>query len=152
MKDGIYYLLTSHTTSWERNDNYYYTAPSPEGPWENQGMFCPEGTLTYNSQCTFVTVPFKGKRISLVEKSDIESGYARIRIKDKEGRLLHDSLIDFYSKAEDNGTQFVIKTYPEDEYILEVEVAGENPVWFNKKGDRFGSTDFFVNVTETITE
>lgn len=35
-KDGIYYLLTSHTTSWERNDNYYYTATSPEGPWEHQ--------------------------------------------------------------------------------------------------------------------
>lgn len=229
-KEGIYYLLTSHTTSWERNDNYYYTAPSPEGPWENKGLFCPEGSLTYNTQCTFVfplkkdgemipmymgdrwsfphqasaatyvwlpmkvqdtklsipeyweawdidsvskseqkgvptihswssntpgdklTVPFKGKRISVIGKSDVQSGYARIRIKDKEGMILHDSLVDFYSKVEDKGPRFVSKTYPEDEYILEVEVAGENPVWFNKRGDRFGSTDFFVNVTETIIE
>lgn len=53
-KNGTYYLLTSHLTSWERNDNYYFTAPAVEGPWERQGIFCPPGTLTYNSQCTFV--------------------------------------------------------------------------------------------------
>ena len=229
-KDDTYYLLTSHTTSWERNDNYYYTAPSPEGPWEHQGLFCPEGSLTYNSQCTFVfplkmdgdvipmymgdrwsfphqasaatyvwmpiqvdgtrlsipeywnawnidtiteaerngtatpcgwtsntpgdklTVPFKGKRISVVGKSDNRSGYAWIRIKNSSGDVMHSSLVDFYSKVEDNGTRFVSKTYPEGEYVLEVEVAGENPVWFNKRGDRFGSTDLFVNVAETIAE
>lgn len=229
-KDGIYYLLTSHTTSWERNDNFYFTAPSPEGPWEKQGLFCPEGSLTFNSQCTFVfplekegevipmymgdrwsfphqasaatyvwlpmqaegrelsipeyweawdidsiskseqngvsithswssnttgdilRVPFKGKQISIVGKSDRQSGYAKIRIMDKNGDILHNSLVDFYSKVEDNGVRFVSRTYPEGEYILEVEVSGENPVWFNKRGDRFGSTDFFVSVTETITE
>ena len=53
-KDGIYYLLTSNLTSWERNDNYYFTAPSPAGPWTRQGNFCPEGSLTWNSQTTFV--------------------------------------------------------------------------------------------------
>ena len=229
-KDDTYYLLTSHTTSWERNDNYYYTAPSPEGPWKHQGLFCPEGSLTYNSQCTFVfplkkdgdvipmymgdrwsfphqasaatyvwmpiqvdgtrlsipeywnawnidtiteaerngtatpcgwtsntpgdklTVPFKGKRISVVGKSDNKSGYAWIRIKNSRGDVMHSSLVDFYSKVEDEGTRFVSKTYPEGEYVLEVEVAGENPVWFNKRGDRFGSTDLFVNVAETIAE
>lgn len=53
-KNGIYYLLTSNLTSWERNDNYYFTASSIEGPWERHGLFCPEGTLTHNSQSTFV--------------------------------------------------------------------------------------------------
>lgn len=53
-KNGLYYLLTSNLTSWERNDNYYFTASSIEGPWEKQGNFCPEGTLTWNSQSTFV--------------------------------------------------------------------------------------------------
>ncbi len=229
-KDGIYYLLTSHTTSWERNDNYYYTSTSIEGPWENQGLFCPEGTLTYNSQCTYVfplkrngevipmymgdrwsfphqasaatyvwlpmqaegtklsipeywqewdidsiskttkkgvstphswssntqgdklTVPFKGKRISVVGKSDNKSGYAWVRIKDKDGVLLHNSLVDFYSKVDDLSSRFVSKPYPEGDYLLEIEIAGENPVWFNKRGDRFGSTDFFINVSETIVE
>lgn len=53
-KGGIYFLLTSNLTSWERNDNYYFTAPDPAGPWTRQGCFCPEQTLTWNSQSTFV--------------------------------------------------------------------------------------------------
>lgn len=62
-KDGTYYLLSSGLTSWERNDNFYFTAPAPEGPWEKRGYFCPEGTLTYNSQCTFVFSLRKGDDI-----------------------------------------------------------------------------------------
>lgn len=61
-KDGIYYLLTSNLTSWERNDNKYHIATSIEGPWTLQGLFCPEGTLTYNSQYSFV--------FPLVEEND----------------------------------------------------------------------------------
>ena len=53
-KDGIYYMLYSNLTSWEKNDNFYFTAPKIEGPWTKQGLFCQEGTLTYNSQSTFV--------------------------------------------------------------------------------------------------
>lgn len=78
--------------------------------------------------------------------------YAWVRIKDKDGIQLHNSLVDFYSKIENKGLRFVSKTYPEDEYMLEIEVAGENPVWFNKRGDRFGSSNFYVNVSETIVE
>lgn len=53
-KNGMYYMLYSNLTSWEKNDNFYFTAPAVEGPWTKQGLFCPEGTLTYNSQSTFV--------------------------------------------------------------------------------------------------
>ena len=53
-KEGIYYLLYSNLTSWEKNDNFYFTAPRIEGPWTRRGLFCPEGRLTYNSQTTFV--------------------------------------------------------------------------------------------------
>ena len=53
-KNGMYYLLTSNLTSWERNDNYYFTATNIAGPWKKQGVFCPEGTLTWNSQSSFV--------------------------------------------------------------------------------------------------
>jgi hypothetical protein len=58
-KDSIYYFLGSNLTSWERNDNYYFTATSLKGPWINRGLFCPEGTLTWNSQATFV-LPIEG--------------------------------------------------------------------------------------------
>jgi hypothetical protein len=53
-KNGMYYMLYSNLTSWEKNDNYYFTAPSIEGPWTRQGFFTPEGSLTYYSQTTFV--------------------------------------------------------------------------------------------------
>lgn len=52
--NGIYFWLFSHRTSWERNDNFYLTSKSLEGPWTFKGIFAPEGTLTWNSQCTFV--------------------------------------------------------------------------------------------------
>lgn len=60
-KGNTYYFLGSHLTSWERNDNYYFTAPSINGPWTERGLFAPEGTLTWNSQCTFV-LPVTGSR------------------------------------------------------------------------------------------
>lgn len=53
-KDGTYFFLFSNLTSWEKNDNFYYTAPSVKGPWTSQGLFAPEGSLTFNSQTTFV--------------------------------------------------------------------------------------------------
>lgn len=53
-KGGIYFWLGSHRTSWERNDNFYLTATSLKGPWTARGLFAPEGSLTYNSQTTFV--------------------------------------------------------------------------------------------------
>lgn len=46
-------------TGWERNDNYYFTATSLQGPWTRQGFVAPEGTLTWNSQVTFV-LPVEG--------------------------------------------------------------------------------------------
>ncbi|GAB3170871.1 family 43 glycosylhydrolase [Myceligenerans halotolerans] len=49
-----YFLLFSNKTSWERNDNYYLSAAAIEGPWEHGGPVAPPGTLTHNSQCTFV--------------------------------------------------------------------------------------------------
>ncbi len=53
-KGDRYFWMFSNKTSWERNDNYYLTATSLEGPWEAKGFFAPEGTLTWNSQCSFV--------------------------------------------------------------------------------------------------
>lgn len=62
-KDSLYYFLGSHLTSWERNDNYYYTATSLRGPWTARGLFAPEGTLTWNSQTTFV-LPIEGSEVT----------------------------------------------------------------------------------------
>lgn len=59
-KNGLYYLLGSGLTSWEKNDNFYFTAPAIEGPWTRQGLFVPEGSLTYYSQTTFVLPLVRG--------------------------------------------------------------------------------------------
>lgn len=53
-RNGLYYWLGSGLTGWERNDNYYFTATSLAGPWQSRGTFAPKGTLTWNSQSTFV--------------------------------------------------------------------------------------------------
>ena len=58
---GIYFWLFSNRTSWERNDNYYLTSTSLEGPWTNRGLFAPEGTLTWDSQCSFILPVSRGK-------------------------------------------------------------------------------------------
>ncbi|HQK39871.1 MAG TPA: family 43 glycosylhydrolase [Flavobacterium alvei] len=60
-KEGIYFLIGSHLTSWERNDNYYYTSNSIKGPWISRGLIAPEGSLTWNSQSTFV-LPIQGTK------------------------------------------------------------------------------------------
>lgn len=53
-KDSLYYWLGSQLTSWERNDNYYFTATYIRGPWTNRGLIAPEGTLTWNAQTSYV--------------------------------------------------------------------------------------------------
>ncbi len=64
-RQGDYYFwMFSNKTSWERNDNYYLVAQSLHGPWKRQGLLCPEGSLTYNSQCSFVfTLQAEGKTV-----------------------------------------------------------------------------------------
>jgi hypothetical protein len=58
---GLYYWLSSNLTSWERNDNMYLTSTSLEGPWTFRGLFAPEGSLTWNSQTTFI-LPITNKK------------------------------------------------------------------------------------------
>lgn len=60
-KDDTYYFIGSHLTSWEKNDNYYYTSNSLKGPWISQGLIAPANTLTWNSQSTFV-LPITGTK------------------------------------------------------------------------------------------
>ncbi|KFI52671.1 hypothetical protein [Bifidobacterium biavatii] len=49
-----YYLIMSNLTGWDRNDNFYLTAPDPSGPWTYRGNVAPQGTCTWDSQSSFV--------------------------------------------------------------------------------------------------
>ncbi|WP_154794002.1 family 43 glycosylhydrolase [Occultella kanbiaonis] len=65
-RDGIYFLLFSNKTSWDRNDNYYLSAPALAGPWTHRGLLAPAGSLTWNSQCTFVLdLPVDGAAVPM---------------------------------------------------------------------------------------
>lgn len=69
-KDSLYYFLGSDLTGWERNDNYYFTATSLKGPWVKQGFLAPEGTLTWNSQTTFVLPIYGSKQTTYMYMGD----------------------------------------------------------------------------------
>jgi len=62
-RNNIYYFIGSHLTSWEKNDNYYYTSSSLSGPWVSKGLIAPKDKLTWNSQSTFV-LKIKGTKDS----------------------------------------------------------------------------------------
>ena len=218
-KDGVYYLLTSNLTSWERNDNYYFTATNIAGPWKKQGLFCPEGTLTWNSQATFVlmlpdgtpmymgdrwsyphqascatyvwlpmqvdgerlSIPtfwqawnpqtvcpsdrlkaakkrktltlrsnqpgktvrlkFKGTHVALTGKTDCHGGYARVSVVDSKDQVVYSSLVDFYSKVEQDGIRVVTPKLPYGKYTLSVEVTGERSNWSDKRMNQYGTDD-----------
>lgn len=67
---GVYYWLSSNLSSWEKNDNMYLTATSLEGPWTFQGLFAPQGSLTWNSQTTFVFPVINKKETLLMFMGD----------------------------------------------------------------------------------
>jgi len=55
-KDSLYYFLGSNLTSWERNDNDYYTATSLKGPWIKRD---PPVAATRNCHRTSWSYPYK---------------------------------------------------------------------------------------------
>lgn len=227
-KNGLYYLFGSSLTSWEKNDNFYFTAPAIEGPWTKQGFFTPEGSLTFNSQTTFIfplkrgndTIPlfmgdrwsfphqasaatyvwmplkvegekvsipeywncwdinrmkpiditdggkeisrkkyvlnpaadwkeengqlasnvknstlsiaFKGEQIAILGETNRHSGYAKIRVHNKQKEIVYSSLVDFYSKEKDQAIRFISPLFPKGEYTLSIEVTGDYPTWTDK--------------------
>lgn len=245
-KNGIYFFLFSNLTSWEKNDNFYYTAPAIKGPWIKRGFFAPEGSLTFNSQTTFVfplkrgndTIPmfmgdrwsyphqasaatyvwmpmqvdgnglsipeywsawdmdklqpvnslqggkaiprnkiklnnqldwkdkngqitsnvkgsslsvsFKGNRVAVVGETNRHGGYARVNILNKKKEKVYSSLVDFYSKVEDQAIRFITPVLPVGNYTLVIEVTGINPVWTDKTKAIYGSDDYFVTVKDII--
>lgn len=243
-KRGLYYLIYSSLTSWEKNDNYYYTSSSIEGPWMKQGLIAPKGKLTYNSQTTFIfplvhgndtipmymgdrwsyphqasaatyvwlpmktdgvrlyipeywncwdvkslqainplkgameinqdsfsfskgkgwskdrcqcasnikgstlTIPFYGSGVIIEGVTSQEGGYAEISISKGNGKMLYSSYLDFYSKNEDRGLRFISPTYPKGNYKLIIKVLGEHSVWTDKTKTRYGSSDYYVKISQ----
>lgn len=243
--NGVYFWLSSQLTSWERNDNMYMTATSLEGPWTMRGTFAPKGSLTWNSQCSFVlpipqerdtlfmymgdrwsfpkqasaatqvwlplttkgtnlSIPqywqswnpetvqpvnlskyskgvkkikpvpastwkkteqghrisnvkgsrleafFTGNQLAIKGETNSQGGYAEIRILGEDGHTVSSQVIDFYSKVPSKGIRYISPLLPKGKHKLEIEVMGENGVWYNKAGDRFGSDDYFITIEDIL--
>ena len=254
-KDNIYYFLGSHLTSWERNDNYYYTASALKGTWTYRGIFAPEGKLTWNSQTTFVlpitgskdttymfmgdrwsfphqassatyiwqplsisgtslsiptyqeawkvdlktgkvslpiskgkvidnmdkdkisysgqwqqtssdtltisssnvkgatfTIQFTGKQIRLHGLLRPDGGYAKVILKNKQGKIVLSTLVDMYCKYPVSSLVFITPVLAKDYYTLSVTVAGEHGMWSDKKKSNYGSTDDFVSLDKVLID
>jgi len=222
-REGVYYWMSSHTTSWERNDNMYWTATSLGGPWTYRGEFCPKGSLTWNSQCSFLlplddgrwmymgdrwsfprqqqagtyvwlpvvandsilvipeymelwnpmtgepavpgfkktgkhwrgsligdtfTYKYKGTQVGLIGNTDDKSGYADIRIKDRRGRVVFQTSIDFYSLVPAKGLRWLSPQLPKGKYTLEVSVSEMKPNWTDKSRRQYGSKGHKVEITD----
>lgn len=68
--NGRYYWFSSHTTSWERNDNMYVSSTSLSGPWSEPRNFAPEGTNTWNSQTSFILPIINGNDTTFMFMGD----------------------------------------------------------------------------------
>ena len=80
--------------------------------------------------------------------TNAHGGYARVLIRNRKGKVFHDSFIDFYSKVPERGMRFVSRKLPKDHYELVIEVSGEHGVWYKKDGTRFGSDDYYLHIDE----
>ncbi|KAI0664932.1 galactan 1,3-beta-galactosidase [Cubamyces menziesii] len=49
-RDGVYWLIASHTSGWDPNPNKAFHATSLSGPWSSQADIAPESVRTYYSQ------------------------------------------------------------------------------------------------------
>ncbi|KAI0043240.1 carbohydrate-binding module family 35 protein [Auriscalpium vulgare] len=49
-RNGVYYLIASHTSGWDPNPNKYFTSSSLHGTWSAQNDIAPPATNTYFSQ------------------------------------------------------------------------------------------------------
>ncbi|WP_163393466.1 family 43 glycosylhydrolase [Flavobacterium limi] len=245
-KDGLYYFIGSHLTSWEKNDNYYYTANSLKGPWQSQGLIAPEGTLTWNSQSTFVlpidgskgttymfmgdrwsfpkqassatyvwqpltisrsslsipeykdswqidtvtglssiaksneeiiintdkqiqykgnwkqtalesrsdekdasfTINFTGEQIALYSVVGSENGYAKVVLTNEKGKVIVTALVDMYSKFSTTTQVFRSPMLKKGNYNLTVSVTGERPNWSDKRKSNYGSTGYYISVSQ----
>ena len=154
-RNGYYFMLLSQKTCWERNDNYYLTAKKLNGPWVKMGNFCPKGSLTYNTQTSFVfeyddengnKIPiYLGDRWSYPRQADaatlvllpIESKEDKIHINKYMEQWSPDNLED-YSQEPEKLLAFVSNDPKEK---MEIQFTGCGIVLFGERNKDGGYAD-----------
>ena len=90
----------------------------------------------------------EGTQIGLLGNTDDMSGYADISIKNKKGKVVFQTSVDFYSKVPATGLRWLSPCLPKDEYTLEVKVSAMKPNWTDKTRTQYGSKGHKVEITD----
>lgn len=69
--DGLYYIIGSHMTGWDPNDNMYATSKSLAGPWGEFKNIAPKGAKTYGSQSTLVLKVVGSRKTDAIFMGDV---------------------------------------------------------------------------------
>ena len=93
---------------------------------------------------------YEGTQISLYGNTDSESGYADISIKDKAGRIVFQTSVDFYSLIPAKGLRWLSPHLPKAKYTLEVKVSEMKPNWTDKTRTQYGSKGHKVEITGIV--
>ena len=93
---------------------------------------------------------YEGTQIGLYGNTDDESGYADISIKDKAGKVVFHTNVDFYSLTPAQGLRWLSPNLPKGKYTLEVKVSEMKPNWTDKKKIIYGSKGHKVEITGVV--
>ena len=93
---------------------------------------------------------YKGTQVGLLGNTDDESGYADISIKDKAGKVVFQTSVDFYSKVPAKGLRWLSPHLPKARYTLEVKVSEMKPNWTDKTRTQYGSKGHKVEITDVV--
>ncbi|TDO99215.1 family 43 glycosylhydrolase [Flavobacterium sp. 245] len=94
------------------------------------------------------SIKFKGQQIGFSSFVGTENGYAKVVLTDEKGKIVTTSIVDLYSK---NATETLVYKSPifkKDNYILTVSGTGERPNWSDKRKSNYGSTGYYISVTQ----
>ena len=87
-------------------------------------------------------------RIYVKGNTSDRSAYAVVRIEDKNGKVIADTLVDFYSLAPAEGLRYISPSLGSGEYLVRIEVSDMKSNWSDKKRSIYGSKGYDVEVTE----
>jgi hypothetical protein len=108
-----------------------------------------DGTLRSNHQGATIGTCFSGGRIAIFGETNKHGAYGKVSITDLESdKVVHSLLIDFYSKVPDRGLRYISPRLPKGKYRIDVEVTGDRPNWSDKKGNKFGTDNSYINIKD----
>lgn len=96
------------------------------------------------------SVLFKGTRIGLYGRAHPKGGYARVELRNGNGKTVLSSVVDQYSKYPVVGLAFLSPILPKGNYTLIVSVLAERSTWSDKRKTFYGSTGTVISLDKVV--